>query len=311
MVFQEVLSTQDKRVDPLRKLLRSQDPVSALATQWDYISLNIDYVPIFRVARDLLLELPGDKDVTDAVSFLGEQALSIVSKRAALKHDLMGRVYHRLLVEAKFLGTYYTSVPAATLLLKLALGPKRWKTDWASIEELKDFRVADLACGTGTLLMAAAEALSDNYVNAASAAGASLDLARLHQSIIEDVIFGYDVLPSALHLTASTLALRSSSVAFGKTNLFSLPLGGHHKRLGSVEFLRSKDIALSLDLFGTSEGTKQVTGKGDVGETYIRLPDIDLCVMNPPFTRSVGGNLCSGPFPSLSARRCRRISRQS
>jgi len=29
----------------------------------------------------------------------------------------------------------------------------------------------------------------------------------------------------------------------------------------------------------------------------VAIPDLDLCVMNPPFTRSVIGNLLFGSFP--------------
>ena len=76
----------------------------------------------------------------------------------------MGRIYHLLLLEAKYLGTYYTSVPAATLLLKLTLDIDRWpNVDWANHDALREFRIADLACGTGTLLMAASQALTGQF----------------------------------------------------------------------------------------------------------------------------------------------------
>ncbi len=232
MVFQEVLAASNSRVVPLRKTLAEKDVVSALSTHWTFIEKEIDYVPIFRVARDLLLALPANEDIENALRYLADRALEIVSQRAALRHDLMGRVYHRLLAEAKFLGTYYTSVPAATLLLKLSLDPEYWGRDWGDADVVDSFKIGDLACGTGTLLMAAAEAVTDNYVHARAAEGTPPDLPELHRQLMEDVIFGYDVLPSALHLTASTLALRASAVAFDKTNLFSLPLGGTHRRLG-------------------------------------------------------------------------------
>ena len=41
-----------------------------------------------------------------------------MAEQAAFRHDLMGRIYHWLLHHAKYLGTYYTSVSSATLLLK-------------------------------------------------------------------------------------------------------------------------------------------------------------------------------------------------
>lgn len=305
MVFQEVLSLHDRRVMPLRRCLDSPDRVSALCDHWQFILTQIDYVPIFRVARELLLELPASPDIEDAIHFLGQRALDIVRSRAALRHDLMGRVYHRLLAEAKFLGTYYTSVPAATLLLKVALSRHLWQLDWADLERLASFRIGDLACGTGTLLMAAAEAITDNYVSARAEQGLPTDLAQLHRLLMEQVIYGYDVLPSALHLTASTLALRSSDIAFDLTNLYSLPLGGPNRALGSIEFLKSREAPIAFDLFGAQTSIGQVTAMGDVRSSAV-LPDLDVCVMNPPFTRSVGGNLLFGSLPETERRSMQR-----
>ncbi len=271
--------------------------ISELADHWQFISNSIDYVPIFNVARDLLLAMPADGDVDAALHALGEQALSVVREKAALRHDLMGRVYHRLLVHAKYLGTYYTSVPAATLLLKLALSPSDWTTHWEDLDAVSELKIGDLACGTGTLLMAAAETVSDNHIRRSADRGLPIDLKILHARLMENVLYGYDVLPSALHLTASTLALRASGVGFRETNLFNMPLGGTHRRLGSIEFLRDREAAITVDLFGATAGAGQVTGAGDTPGHIATLPDLDLCVMNPPFTRSVGNNLLFGSVP--------------
>jgi hypothetical protein len=301
MVFQEVASayTYDngKSVEPLRRILQSPDLTSAFINHWQYITDEINYVPIFKVARELLLALPANPDVEKALQFLAEKALDIVRQRAALRHDLMGRVYHRLLHEAKYLGTYYTSVPAATLLLKLALDMKHWPRDWSDLEQVSSFRVSDLACGTGTLLMAAAEVITDNYVRACGEEEIQPDLRELHRLLMEDIIYGYDVLASAVHLTASTLALLAPDIAFKKMHLYSLPLGGQHHRLGSIEFLKDRDVPMTSDLFGVSIAPGQVTGAGDVTQHSAPLPDLDLCVMNPPFTRSIGGNLMFGSVP--------------
>jgi hypothetical protein len=306
MVFQEVLAASDGRVTPLRRSLGESDPVAALAQHWEFIEAEIDYVPIFEVARRILLALPADHAVEDAIRYLGERALEIVSRKAALRHDLMGRVYHRLLADAKYLGTYYTSVPAATLLTKLALQPDRWDRDWSDLNAVAALDVGDLACGTGTLLMASAEAITDNYVLAAVQADEQPDLAALHKRLMENVIYGFDVLPSALHLTASTLALRASAVSFDETQLAAVPLGGQHHRLGSIEFLDQSTITVVEDLFGGTSLLGQVTGEGDVGLVHAERPELDLCVMNPPFTRSVGGNLLFGSVPERERTEMRR-----
>jgi hypothetical protein len=298
MVFQEVASGYRSKIDPLRKTLESPDAASAFIDHWQFIMDNINYVPIFKVSRDILLALPADADIDKALRFLAERALDIVRYRAALRHDLMGRIYHRLLAEAKFLGTFYTSVPSATLLLKLTLNPKKWPEHQFRLNELESFKLSDLACGTGTLLMAAAEAIVDNYVLTCQEDEIPPDLKELHRLLMENIIYGYDVLASALHLTASTLALRAPDISFQKMHLYSLPLGGPHFRLGSVEFLKDRDLAVSRDLFGVAVSPGQVTGSGDISSHIASLPNLDVCVMNPPFTRSVGGNLLFGSLPA-------------
>lgn len=157
-IFQEQLALTDTRVDTLRKLEKNEDIVHATATHWRWIWENINYVPIFQLGERVLDELPDSQNTTIATKALLAEAKSICRQQAALRHDLMGRIYHWLLHEAKYLGTYYTSVSAATLLLKLAFSLD-WKQDFATPRELADFKVADLACGTGTLLMAAGQAL--------------------------------------------------------------------------------------------------------------------------------------------------------
>jgi len=297
MVFQEVASTYIHGVEPLRVTLQSSDLASAFTAHWHHITNDIDYVPIFKIASEIMLILPSNPDIEKAIRFLAQRALDIVRHRAALRHDLMGRVYPRLLVEAKFLGTFYTSVPSATLLLKLALDAKRWPDNQFKLESLASFRMSDLACGTGTLLMAGAESIVDNYVRLCVDNRVHPDLRELHKLLMENIIYGYDVLASAVHLTASTLALQAPDISFQKMHLYSLPLGGIHHRLGSIEFLRDREIAMTMDLFGASSSPGQVTGGGDVTQFGASLPDLDLCVMNPPFTRSVGGNLLFGSVP--------------
>src|SRR4030042_3779699 len=144
LVFQEVLADYESQVQHLRQTLQSHDAISALADHWEYILTQINYYPIFHVAHQLLLALPSNPDSEKALRSLAKTALEIVQQRAALRHDLLGRVYHSLLAEAKYLGTYYTSVPAATLLLKLSLQPEKWQLDWSDYIDLPSFRVGDL-----------------------------------------------------------------------------------------------------------------------------------------------------------------------
>jgi len=298
MIFQEVLHIQYPTITPMKNIVNAELVSKMLPHPWQYILENINYYPIFHLAVKIFDQMSmAAWDIADSIRYMAGVAETIAEKRTALRHDLMGRVYHRLLAEAKYLGTYYTSIPAATLLLQLALRPQGWPLQWDDAEQIGGLRIADLSCGTGTLLTAAADAVIDNYVNTAASEGKPVQLDAVHRQLAESVLYGYDVLPSAIHLTASTLALRAPDTPFKKMNLFSLPLGGPFRRLGSIEFLRGREVQMALDLFGGTPQAQQVTGMAAEDVIAAPLPDLDLCVMNPPFVRSVIGNLLFGSRP--------------
>jgi hypothetical protein len=298
MIFHEVLAKKERRVKPLRRFRGRPKVVTALAQHWKFVLDEINYYPIFHVAHELLSGLAADPDITEGVEALMDTALQIVGWRAALRHDLAGRIYHRLLSEAKHLGAYYTAIPSATLLLKLALQPEGYDRRWDSIEELKELRVADFACGTGTLLMAAADTILDNYFRACAERREPTDPDLAHSAIVENAIWGFDVLPSALHLTASSLSLRVPDVPINVTNLYSFALGGRSRALGSLEFLEKQEVGTRTSLFGDRVAPEQVHGRGTRSRDKVKMPQLDLCVMNPPFVRSVGGNLLFGNLPA-------------
>jgi hypothetical protein len=306
MIFHDILAGYYSHITPLATILLRKN-LDAFPTDWGYILDEINFYPIFHLAREIYLGLGlAAWGLPEALLYLAKTARTISERRSALRHDLMGRVYHRLLASAKYLGTYYTSIPAATLLLKLALRPEGWPLEWDKLPQVEKLRIADLACGTGTLLMAAADTLADNYISATADAGKKVQLKALHQRITESILHGYDVLASAIHLTASTLAMRTPDVPLKKMNLFSLPLGGTDRMLGSLEFLGGNLVQMPLDLFGAlpeTESPQQVSGQTMEATRYVTLPELDLCVMNPPYVRSVGGNLLFGSAPEADRTR--------
>lgn len=304
MIFQEQLAPNDSRVSTLSRVQENRDIVNGLIDEWRWIRTNVNYVPIFLLAEDVLRELPSSRATMAAVASLVEEAKAICRRQVALRHDLMGRIYHHLLHEAKYLGTYYTQISSATLLMKLAFAAE-WDTDLGDPRQLADFKVADLACGTGTLLMAAAQEVLDQYIRSRARVGRSLnpvDLRTLHAALMENVLHGYDILPSAVHLTASTLALLAPEVAFRAMNLYVMPHGVDHgtPRLGSLDFIDSNRIATQMALDHSHTEVVR-TGASFSQATTAVLPDVDLHVMNPPFVRSVGGNLLFGSEPGARA----------
>jgi len=303
MMFQEVLAQKDERVKLLQDFQHEDDPIAALADHWEFILEKINYYPIFHIARQLISSISPDVDAIHAIKELAEKAKTIVGWRASLRHDLAGRIYHRLLEEAKYLGAYYTSIPASFLLAKLALFREDWSWDWSNLKEVRALRISDLACGTGTLLMAAADVIVDNHIRESVKGDKKPQINKLHRIIVEKILYGYDVLQSAVHLTASTLALRVPDVPINVTNLSTLPMGAEHGELGSLEFLESPTVG-AASLY--AQKPERVMGTKEASRQWVTLPQLDLCIMNPPFTSSRKANLLFGSIPGKDRQRMQK-----
>ena len=304
LAFQDRLAAVDDDVATIDEALR--DELDGLHDAWLYICDAIDYVPVFELANNIVDVL---KDGTPEVQIpVIEPLVKAVNDTRNLEgHDLSGRLFHTLLSDAKFSGAYYTSVPAATLLSRLVFHDWPAHVDWSDHEFPASLNVADLACGTGTLLMAVAAEVERKHVSAGGS-----DAALLHKAMVEQALHGYDVQLSAVHFAATSLAMLNPDIQFDRMNLYVMPLGaeGSNILLGSLEFLNTDEAAVQFALsdpdFGTLRDAGQVYGGGsrgvDAGVTA-RLPDLDLAIMNPPFTRSVGGNLLFGSLPQPERRK--------
>ncbi|MCS7066401.1 MAG: hypothetical protein NZL85_09040, partial [Fimbriimonadales bacterium] len=260
-----------------------------------YILQTINYHAVFDLARRILLNLPPHFVLDDALRQCLPVVRDLIRQRVLLRHDLAGRIYHLLLGDiAKPLGTYYTSVAGATLLLRLALAPERWNLDWGNADAVGQFRLADLACGTGTLLMAAMQAVVDNYLRAAPPDPATRK--RLLAQLLEEGVWGLDVLQSAVHLTAATLAMPIPEVMVRGMRLYTMPLGilDGVPRLGSLDLLSDAPATPQLSLYPELGQTAQRATATRHQPEALRLPPLDLVCMNPPFTRTCGDNLLFG-----------------
>ena len=251
----------------------SGNPVGAFDTAWDLI-LALDYKPIFETGRAALLSCPPDPALSAAVSETAKAALAVVQNIAGLRHDLLGRIFHTVLDTARYDGSFYTTTAAATLLAALAIGEDL--CDWNDPEAIARLRITDPACGTGTLLMAAAERIRE----IAPQAEVDNDLAR---SLIEQVFSGYDVNLTATHMAATTLGLLSPTTRFRNMKIGRTLLGldkNGKARLGSLEFLGDGQPML-IPFPNAEPQARQV----DSGAEIVRIDPADLVIMNPPFTR--------------------------
>ncbi len=287
MIFQERLANAEVAFQPVSAArLDGRFSKMKLLQLWENI-LDIDYYPIFGMARDVVQEL-SDVEASDVLSECANTASVLLGMGAVGRHDLAGRIFNRLIAERKLLAAFYTSIPASSLLAGLALSPDRWNgVDWSDTKNISKLRVVDPACGTGTLLMAAYRQLVQNH---ATAAQNEYDDPSLHQALVEKVITGADVVQAAIHLTAATLASMSPSVRFEQMQLHTLRLGSEIQEdlqgkeyrdvyLGSLEWLSSPEIQSFFS--ATEEQMGATAGTGSI----VHRPYADLVISNPPFTR--------------------------
>ena len=279
MAFQERLASDEVAYQSIGAARRNGQFARFLLLQfWERI-LEVDYYPIFSMARDVVQEL----SEVEATNFLGECAdttAQLLGMGAVGRHDLAGQIFNRLIAERELLAAYYTSIPASTLLAGLALAPDRWTGwDWGNIDDISRLRVVDPACGTGTLLMASYRQIVQNHV---AAEGAPASDPALHRALVEKIIAGTDVVQAAIHLTAATLAAMSPSVRFEQMQLHTLRLGRESAtdiRLGSLDWLAAPEIQ---SFFSATQG--QIGATGQAGNV-VQLPRSDLVISNPPYTR--------------------------
>ena len=280
IVFHEHLAAFHQ-FDPFSKLVGdgSLADKQHVIKVWDEI-LEIDYWPIFATARTVANELPSPY-ATRLFQTLYRAASKFTINGLNNSHDLTGRVFQRLISDRQYLATYYTLPASATLLAKLALA-KVNNVDWSDTESVSGMRVADFACGTGALLSAVYEEAANRFERTGS------DHSTLHAPMLERVLTGCDVMPSAVHITGSTLSGMQPSQRYSSTNLYTMPYGRRGMQevaIGSLELLDSTSV---LALFNTSAPALRAgpQGEGATREFVIDVPDhaFDVVIMNPPYT---------------------------
>ena len=284
LVFHERIAGMHEEVKSLALVCGDgvDNPQGDVLAAWNDI-LSINYWAIFAIAKDILEQLDSG-DAARILRRLRDTAQAVNATGVDNAHDLTGRIFQRLIADRKYLATFYTLPASAALLARLAVA-KLNGVDWSSAEAIGRLRIGDFACGTGALLSAVYEQIASRHERTGG------DPARLHPVMMEEVLYGCDVMPSAIHITGSTLSGVEPSVGFGNSRLYTMPYGRQKDgsvMIGSLELLQSSNV---LTLFNTSDPAMRTGSAGEETATQIRaeIPDegYDLVIMNPPFTRNV------------------------
>ncbi len=271
---------------------------SDILDEWRKI-LQVNYWPIFDISRRILQVIPSVKS-GDLIDQLARTAQALVKRNLMRSHDLTGTVFQKLIADRKFLAAFYTTPASAALLVGLAVNSDTMLNDgdWGDPQQVKSLRIADFACGTGTLLSTAYQRISQLHELRGG------DSTKIHPEMMERALVGCDILPAATHLTASMLSGAHPTITYEGSAIFTQPYGLQEDgkiALGSIDLLRDKALL---------EGS-QITAKA-IEATRISEVDIwrfaphvsfDMVIMNPPFTRATNHErrIPDTPNPNFAA----------
>ncbi len=252
---------------------------ASVLEEWRKI-LGVNYWSIFNIASDLLRSINPPGMAVEALRVMRRTADRLVALGVSQSHDLSGTVFQRLIADRKFLATFYTRPESAALLAHLAIPDDG---GWSDAERVKDFRIADYACGTGTLIHAAYRRLNQLHWLAGG------DPEPLHAHMMENALTACDVLPSSVHLTASMLSSSYPRQRYDGSRTMVAQYGRTEQggvSIGSLDLL--DDTGMFRPLFSLHSATA-VTGTGEASSELLEaMPPFsqNLVIMNPPFTKA-------------------------
>jgi len=296
LVLHSVLSNKHANIQTLNKIFSSETPLLDLDKAWTIILKHHNHKSVFKMSKKILQQFNPTNQSRLVIKNLIKTAINITANQSALRHDLMGRVFHKLLENPKYLATYYTKIPAATLLVGLSLETELLKkTDFTKLDGVSKLKVADLACGSGTLLKSVLIAFTAKHTNICALKNKKNSRDKLVKSLVENNIFGYDILTSNAHLSAVSLAIHNSDVSFKNFNLYPMPAGTTTGVPSSPYSMGS--LSLFTDSSTVSVGSQQTLTGESIGTaginsdiiSKINIPEINYSIMNPPFARSAYG----------------------
>lgn len=295
-LFQDRVAQLHDDVPQRSEAAPDHNPIPQLVAQaWQAIRA-IDYRSVFDPAADALRIVERDVGTALAARMLGRAALIAgrVESGVLGLFDIGGELFQRLISDRSEAASYYTRPEVAEFLAHVTVNERVRLPQSARSLALGEsdrlgevFRIADFACGTGTLLRAAYRRVRA----LARAAGARPDgLAALHTHLMEEGFCGVDISPIAAHLTASGLSNIEPGADYRHTNIGVAQACGPRGATGSVEYLATEELA---DLFGyeaSATGSAPRAGaEADAQGLYAPDERFDIVMMNPPYSRTRGG----------------------
>jgi hypothetical protein len=262
IIFYRILSVRGEGYQLM--VHKDVNSVGVVQSYFDEV-LKQDYQAIFSTKVTSLFSQKATKFIADLIRVVNDM------QPEEFNRDLLGSIFHKLIPREvrKPVAAYYTHPWAARLLARLA-----------SISG--DMKALDLACGSGTLLVAAYEQKASRDTRPAGQ--------ERHARYLNREITGIDIMPFPAHLAAVQLALQNPQHLTNKLRI-GIDDSTHLKPGSTVRTLTIEAISpqKSLKQFGDDAEPDNKVKRGAIGPsgagTPFRMEKADIVLMNPPFTR--------------------------
>ena len=284
LLMQDCLAEKFKTIPTLNGLhVKKQITARHIKSAWEEV-LKINYNSIFKPAdKTLHPRLPPENTAT-ALKRLFESVSKIQSARINSLISIGSNLYPRIAAERKESAAFYTLPETAEFLACMILPSKNNhfinnQTDCYNQIKIKAIQCFDPACGTGTLLRATYRRICHLYKTEGG------NPKKIHQAFIARQLTGIDISPIAIHLTATAIASLAPEITYNETNIGVATV--FEGKTGSFELLDKSD-QIKNDMFDDNDVTS--SGKEDSTPNLIlKDKSQDLCIMNPPYSRTRGG----------------------
>ncbi len=221
----------------------------------------------------------------EALATLTRAVEEIETAPLGMHINVGAELFPKLSEDRKEAAAFYTQPATAELLAGLTLRQQDLTdAEWLDGNLFEHRSLADLACGTGTLLRAGYRRILSLHERFG---GTVESVAQLHRSAMEAGLVGTDISPIAAHLTSSSLAAIGSGEPYGDTRIGWVSVGGRRASAGALEYLKGDRVN---DLFQTMAG--RASGRREEQDrraVFVRERSIDWIMMNPPYSRTRGG----------------------
>jgi len=276
ILFYQILAMEKKELIRYKKIDSDKlQSLEELQTKYFAKVLLEDYKPIF--GFDIASRIKG-KNALEAVRVTIDSINALTP--TALNHDILGKIFHNLIPFdlRKVVAAFYTNIQAGEILATLAINKS-------------DESVLDPACGSGTLLVSSYQRKKDLLEKS----GKRFSF-KDHKRFIEEDITGIDIMPFAAHLAAVHLSLQAPlyttdvvRVAIQDSTSFSPDIFISTAEKVLKEAFKQRSITADFQKPITKWQERVEIGLVELSDHTISKPiqlsNVDLVIMNPPFTR--------------------------